>query len=224
MNAATPLPDAGSVDEAIAEQLAAWPFPPGESPFRAKGGTFLAHQRYVAEHVPGGLDAQAAELRPETRAFFEEDAFLVSSSYDLVPLVEAGLVCGRLTGTSFPEFVHVRSAAQAEADVSGVYRFLAKLVTPAGAAIRMARGFALYFDFIDATVRHRDSARVEVELAAMPEALVYPWFQAVFPGYGRGLARHVRASRVEAQLERLGSAGRAHGVDLVKTLLVINYE
>ncbi|MEM1418184.1 MAG: hypothetical protein AAGH15_25030 [Myxococcota bacterium] len=222
MSVSVSPPGASMMDHGISAQLEAWPFRPGESPFRVKGGTFLAHQSYVEANVPGGQGAQAHALRPASRAFFE-DGFLRSSSYDIAPLIEAGLVCGRLTGTSFQEFVHARSAAQVETDVSGVYRFIAKLATPSGAALRMARGFALYFDFIEATVHRRGSARLEVELEGMPELLVYPWFQAVFPGYAEGLARFVRAPRVDARLERLERTGQIEGVDVVRTRLVIDY-
>ena len=117
----------------------------------------------------------------------------------------------------------VRSAAQAEADVSGVYRFLAKLVTPSGAAVRMTRGIAMFVNFAEVRPRDRTATRLELELEGIPRQLVFPWFREVLTGYAEGLTQHVRASELEATLEPLDVMGTKDGVDLLRALLIMDY-
>src|SRR6476620_6141327 len=97
-----------------------FPKPPGKNPFRVKGNAYRGHMDYVEEHVPGGAEAMRKGFEdPLLKEFFQQ-TFLAATLYDLYPLVAAGHVCAKLCGSTFSEFVRVRSEYQALRDVSGI--------------------------------------------------------------------------------------------------------
>lgn len=203
-------------------QLGAWPYAPGQGPFRARGRVLIGHQDFIRDAVPGGLEAVRAQLRPATRGFYDSE-FIATGWYDVAPLIESGLVCARLTGRSFDEYVRYRSGLQVAADMKGFYGFLAKLVTPAGAAVRMAKAIAMFLDFIDVRVRARSARRLEMEIDGVPELLVLPWLRSVLTGYAAGLTKHVRASHLDTRLEPIARLETRNGLSMLRCLLVVDY-
>src|SRR5579883_3482712 len=115
------------------------PFAPGDGPFRIKGAIYRGHLDYVADHVPGGIEAMLGGFKDPRLATFFHQQFLAGSFYDIVPLVVAGYVCARQSRKSFSEFIRTRSRHQAERDINGLYRVLLKLTTPSAVLGRLPR-------------------------------------------------------------------------------------
>ena len=97
---------------------------PGASPFKIKGMAYRGHLDYVARKIDGGLEAFAGATEsedPKLRAFFFDQNFVPSAFYDILPLVIAGIICGKMTGKRFLDFVHERDS-KAEPLARGPFR------------------------------------------------------------------------------------------------------
>ncbi len=159
------------------------PYPPGEGPFRIKGGAYRGHLDYVAEQVPGGVDEMLRGFRDPALAEFFRRTFLPSSFYDIIPLVVAGYVCARQSHKTYSEFLRIRSRYQAQKDIGGVYRMLLKLVSPMSAVERLPALMAQYMDFASERQLEKESERrVILSCRGLP-ALLAPWFSGVMEAY-----------------------------------------
>jgi hypothetical protein len=157
---------------------------PGESPFRMKGSAFIGHLDYVKRFVAGGLEAHFAGFRDQRQAqFLQQQHFLPSSFYDILPLVAAGYVCARQARISFTQFIRMRSRFQAERDIEGVYRTLLKISSPQLAISRLPTLQAQYFDFPG----HGEAEVVEPGKAVMGRrqlpVIIAKWFTVVYETY-----------------------------------------
>lgn len=193
-------------------ELSSIPFEPGESPFRIKGMAYRGHLDYVAANVPGGIDAMLGALQPAQRRFFEQP-FLAASLYDVFPLAQAGIPCGRLTQQSFLDFVRHRSEAQAASDVGGVYKVLLAFASPEAVATRLPRLVSQYEDFTDVEMQRPTESAVEGSARGLPRAL-FPWYATVCDAYVRVVV--TKAGAKSCKLEATATpAGEAHGVPVV---------
>jgi hypothetical protein len=159
------------------------PFPPGEGPFRIKGGAYRGHLDYVAEHLPGGVEEMLHGFRDPALAPFFTQKFLPSTFYDIIPLVVAGYVCARQSRKTYSEFLRIRGRYQAQKDIGGVYKFLLKMVSPMSAVERLPVLMAQYLDF--ASDRHFEKlgdTKVELSCRGIP-LLIAPWFSTVLEAY-----------------------------------------
>jgi hypothetical protein len=196
------------------------PFAPGSGPFRIKGDTYNGHLEYVTKHVPGGVEAMLAGFKDPRLVTFFQQRFLASSRYDIIPLVSAGYVCGRLTGKTFAEFVRMRSQYQANRDLNGLYRMLLKLSSPASMLKRLPALLAQYLDFVGPTVETPVATSCSrLRGGPMPLMLV-PWFRVVNEVY-----LHVNLSAAGAKAVTVRPlfdepAGELHGCPAV----FMNYE
>lgn len=198
-----------------AAELAALPFPPGEAPFRVKGTAYRGHLEYVEQHVPGGVAAMCDAFDdPRHRAFFGQP-FLAASLYDVFPLALAGVVCGKLTGQSYLDFVRVRAQAQARSDLTGVYKVLLALASPQAVASRIPRLMGQYFDFGDTTIEQRAPSWTVATRSGLP-APIAPWYAAVSEGYSRVVLAQAGATEPQLHVVAVEPNGRHAGVDLVK--------
>jgi hypothetical protein len=159
-------------------ELLAWPYPPGKSPFTIKGVGFQGHMRYVEEHLPGGTKAMLDAFGDPSLVAFFGQPFLHASMYDLHPLAVAGVVCAKLCGLTYLEFLRVRSVHQAQLDVRGVYKFLARMVSTSMIATRLPLLFQQIFGFGKATVTVAAERDVRAAFDGMPRALA-PWIVTV---------------------------------------------
>ncbi len=169
--------DQGLKDDGVA-LLQRIPFPPGESPFKIKGVAYRGHLEYVENHVPGG-NAAVIELFGDERfdAFFNQP-FLAASWYDVFPLAQAGIACGRICGTSFLGFVAQRTRSQVQSDIRGVYRWLAKLANSQSLAARIPRLIGQYASFAKAESKVEEDGRVTTITTGLPLPVV-PWWNTV---------------------------------------------
>ena len=122
-------------------------FAPGGAPFRVRGNTYVFHQDYVKEHLPGGLDAQREALGDLGQHDFFDTLFLANGWYDVFPLVAMGYACADVVGASFEEFVTQRAEDQVVKDLKFFRRMLVKMASPAKVAGRLPGIAASYFEF-----------------------------------------------------------------------------
>ena len=201
-------------------ELLSLPFDPGESPFRMKGTAFRGHLDYVAQHVPGGVDAMLGALEPKGRAFFEQP-FLAASLYDVFPLAVAGIACGRLTSQGYLDFVRVRSEAQAARDVGGVYKVLLAFASPEAVATRLPRLVSQYEDFTEVETRKAEGNEVRGVSRGLPRA-IFPWYATVCDAYARVVVTKAGAKTCELEATPKAS-GDAHGVPVVDMEFAIRW-
>lgn len=190
-----------------------WPFTPGEGPFRVKGGSYRGHQIFMDERVPGGFAGVVAGLDPELQEFYAQP-FLASSWYDLAPLVAMAPVCGEALGITADEYVRMRSRAQVEQDIRGVYGFLVKLVSGRTIATRLPRFIAMYFDFIETTTRSVGDDHIVTEHHGLPRPLA-PWLHTVAGAYIEQLLVLSKGGDPRVEVRALPEEGEAHGIPLV---------
>ena len=206
----------------VVPNVSAWPFAPGESPFRIKGTAYRGHMEFVAEHVPGGVDAMLAALPDDgSRAFFET-RFLASTYYDIFPLVAAAGPCGRLTDLSAAEFVTKRSRDQAPKDLGGVYRFVLAMVPTGSVARRLPRLLTQVCDFASPTVLVDQPGHVEAAVEGVPVAIA-PWLCAVLSAYGETALLVSGAKTAAFVAQPTGVYGEAHGVPTTSLQVQIHF-
>lgn len=134
--------------------------------------------------MPGGVKGMVSGFEdPRLRRFFEQP-FLAATLYDVFPLAVAGIVCARLAGMPFLDFVRVRSEAQARSDSSGVYKVLLALASPEAVASRLPRLVGQYFDFGETQIVEQSKKRVLMTRTGMPQPLA-PWYVTVSEAYVR---------------------------------------
>ena len=162
-------------------ELERWPFPPGESPFRAKGLNYRGHLDWTRDHFPGGLPGMLELLSPEQAEFFSQP-FLASSYYDLYPLCVAGRAMAPVLRLRFLDFVRMRCQWQAEVDVKRVYKMLLRVVSAERVAQLMPKQIQQAFNFGEAQMHVVDRDHVSGTMAGMPQAIL-PWWGAVVETY-----------------------------------------
>lgn len=151
-------------------------FAPGGSPFRVRGNTYVFHQGYVKERLPGGLDAQREALGGIGRHDFLDTLFLANGWYDVFPLVAMGYACAEVVGTSFEEFVIQRAEDQVVKDLKFFRRMLVKMASPAKVASRLPGIAASYFEFATVGEPVIDDCTARSRMSGVP-ALLAPWIE-----------------------------------------------
>ena len=198
------------------------PFAPGEAPFRIKGTAYRGHLDYVAEHVPGGVDAMCEAMEDERLAAFFRQHFLASTLYDVFPLARAGAVCAAMAGMGFLEFVRMRAVIQAKSDVGGVYRVLLAMASPTAVATRLPRLVGQYFDFGETTAEHPERGHVIATRTGTPQALA-PWYTMVSDGYCEVVLTRAGARNVVLKTTQQPS-GTRHGIPIVDLTLDMRFD
>jgi hypothetical protein len=123
------------------------PAPNPAVPYRVKGNIYMGTQAFFEHKVPGGLELLHGAIRdPELLAFIKQK-FLAVSWYDVLPSVPLIRAESRALGLTVRRYLTLRSAYQAERDLTGVYRFLLKVAGTENVAVRLPRLFVQIFDF-----------------------------------------------------------------------------
>lgn len=105
-------------------------------------------------------------------AAFLRQPFLAASWYDVFPSLAVCEAGGAVAGCGAREFSRRVADAQAARDISGLYRFLLKLVSPDGILERLPRVAKQYFDFVDVTVKKLGPGAYESHITGIPAVLV----------------------------------------------------
>lgn len=146
-------------------------YAPGESPFHVKGHVYRSSVGYYTAAVPGGMPEIERHLDAPFARFFRQH-FLTASWYDALPLLPFSIAAAKARGLSHHEALVERAAAQAEADIHGLYKVILNITSPETIAARVGRAAMQYFDFGEATSRVIDERTHEVTHAGVPMPLV----------------------------------------------------
>jgi hypothetical protein len=197
-------------------------FPPGASPFRAKGNVYLGMLESTNARCPGGVSAVLERVEsPELHEFYAQP-FVAALWYDLLPLLPFSVQAARLAGRPHLQYVRDGARFQANRDVNGVYRFFLKLATPKMLVERLPRVFSQYFDFGKIEGFKLDGNRAEIHGRMIPEPLG-AWMFACVEGFVPQLMTIHGAKDVSARLDPLQPDGELHGVPTIHTRLVLTW-
>ena len=188
--------------EAFYERVSA---APGESPFRVRGTSYVFHQQYVRERLPGGIQAQGDALSSLREHPFFSTLFLAGGWYDVFPLIAMGHACASVAGVSFDEFVRTRAKDQVDKDLRFVRRLLVQLANPDRVASRLPGVAISYFDFLTLDTVQRSPGRTATRMHGIP-VLMVPWFRIVTSAFVQHVmtvngAKDVRTEIREAKRE-----------------------
>lgn len=179
---------------------------PGTDPHKVKGIAYRGHVEFIGSEMPGGLKAHRESLEAlpmvgsdKMREFFDQ-TFLASSTYDVFPLAVAGIACSRMTGETFMDFVVRRTEQQVAKDITGVHKFLMKIVSAKMVASRLPRMLMQYMNFTEVEVDRPDPAHVRAQVRGIPLALG-GWFLAVLDTYMRTVLQIAGATEATVDSE-----------------------
>lgn len=152
-------------------------FPPGESPFHAKGILWLGIRAFVEERVPGGVASVADRLDAACRTFFS-DMFLASGWYDALPLVPVAKAIASAMRVDIAEYQRASALWHAERDMKGAYAPVLQFDTPEAVCRRFASIYALCYDFGRAEVVKEEPKCIHACASGMPEPMAEWWMRA----------------------------------------------
>lgn len=146
-------------------------YAPGYSPFHVKGHVYRSSIGFYASAVPEGIAALETHLDAAHATFFRQH-FLTASWYDALPLLQLSTAVAHARGLSHHDAVVERAAAQAEADIHGLYKVILNITSPETVASRVSRAAMQYFDFGESTSRAIDAHTHEISHSGVPMPLV----------------------------------------------------
>lgn len=185
------------------------------SGFHARGLVYIGSRDYMAEHVPGGVDAVAGALSPQLRAFLSQ-LFMANAMYDALPLLTISEAAATLTGVSHSEYVREAAAWRAQRDIRGVYKLLLNVLSAETVALRLPRVAVRLFDFGAVSSKMSSATLCHAEQRGIPRPMA-PWFSACVHGFvpttlGIAGAKNVRIRAVSTTSD--GQRGSVETVTL----------
>jgi hypothetical protein len=159
-----------------------WPFPPNESPFHVKGLVYRTFGELIDTQV-GRSRFMGAIKEPALRDFISQP-FLAASWYDLGPLIELNAITAELLHYTLTELYRVRSLAQAQQDLGGIYSFVLKVLSPLAVARTLPRLTARYFDWGGVEIHERGPREVDAVRTGVPMYFA-EWYTHVAGEYMR---------------------------------------
>lgn len=162
------------------------PFPPGESPFHAKGVVWLAAQQTMDERVPGGV-AAVCEARPEYHEFLCQ-MFIASGYYDILPIATLAQTAAELARTTANEYVRKSGTRAAERWMKGIHKSLLSKATPLDVCKRFASVMRQLYDFGNPQIVSISEKSVQVLTSGIPEPIAWWWMTSTM-GYVEVLVR-----------------------------------
>jgi len=197
------------------------PFEPGKSPFRVKGGVYLATREYHDTRVAGGYAATCEKLASPLRKFAEQ-RFVMGGWYDALPLTDLAVAAAHACGVPFHSFVREGGLYQAERDIRGVYRVLLKLVSPESIASRLGKLAGLYFAFGEASAELVSPGRAVATHRGVP-ALLVPFYLAASEGFTQAALTATGARGVSVRWPPPQEDGARDGVATMTVRLELSW-
>lgn len=139
--------------------------------FHAKGSAYRGLQDYVAQSVPGGMNAVLLRLPERARTFFAQ-SFSGEGWYDVVPIEEVTRTAASVTQTPHELFCTRYADAMLKNDTSGVYRAILRFASPELLVRALPHTTSRYFDFVKSSVQHIDARSYRVRVSGIPKAMV----------------------------------------------------
>lgn len=188
------------------------------SGFHARGLVYIGARDYMVEHVPGGVDAVAAALLPELRAFFSQ-IFLANTMYDALPIVAISEAAAALAGVPQGDYVRPNAAWQAQRDIRSVYKLMLNVMSAETVALRLAKAAMRYFDFGEASSTMRTATCCHAEQRGIPKPAA-AWFTACVHGFVPTALGMAGAKNVRLRTLATTPDGERSGVETV----TVSYE
>jgi hypothetical protein len=197
-------------------------FAPGESPFLAKGIVFLTARGFYEQRVPGGIAAVHEKISDPATVTFLQQRFLTGGWYDLLPILTASAAAARVCQMSTLELVRETAKWQAEHDLTGIYRMVLAIASPAAVAQRLPSLSKQYFNFGEADGRMVEEQAFESNRWGIPAPLE-GWFATVTAGYVPVALEKAGARNVRVRWDSAPDA-KLHGVPTVRIKFDIRWE
>lgn len=154
----------------------------GDSPFHVKGIAYRNAMAHMDEVVPGGSAAVLRAIDDDALRAFASQVFVAGGWYDVLPFVAIDTAAARLIGLPLHTFVRGASEAQAQRELSGLYRTFIKLLGASTVASVLPRLAAQYYDFGTVAVEVESRTEVTVSYGKIPE-LLRDWLPTVGTAY-----------------------------------------
>jgi hypothetical protein len=181
------------------------PAPSPTIPYRVKGNIYLGTQAFFEHKVPGGLELLYSAIRdPELLAFIQQ-RFLAVAWYDVLPAVPLIRAEARALGLTVRRYLTLRSAYQAERDLTGIYRFLLKVAGTEMVALKLPQLFVQIFDFGASDARVIEAGHVRGYVRDFPSSLS-EWFSISIETYAMTALRLTGANEGSVASRRVDSA------------------
>lgn len=179
----------------------AFPYGPGESPFRIKGNGYKGNLEYIDALAGGRKQVFEVLARSDIEAFYEQ-LFLPSVWYDVLPILATTAAVAIIHGESFEARAASRSRHQARKDIGGVHRMLMRLAPAKIVALRVSTALAQYFDFVELDAKPSGPTALQFDMRQIPQP-VDVWLEVVVRTYleevlRNGAARHPRVTSERA--------------------------
>jgi len=177
----------------------------------------MGTKAFFAAKVPGGLDELYRVIdEPELRAFIQQK-FLPCAWYDVLPAVPLIKAEAKAMRHTVRRYLQLRSGYQAEQDLSGVYRFLLKLASTEGVALRLPQLFTQIFDFGSSEATVVEPGHVTASVKNFP-AVLYDWFASSLEVYAATALRLTNARDCTVVARRIDSARGAATATLLASM------
>jgi hypothetical protein len=189
-----------------------------DTPFRVKGVVFTATRPYFDKHVDGGYDALLDSLPPSLRDFMSQP-FVSGAQYEVMHIPDLVNYEARAARSDPDVYLRARSRWQAERDLGGVYKLIAR-AAPAGIVVR--RSMVLLpqiFNFGKAQMRSESANHAHVEISGIPLPLV-PWLERVIVVYVSTVIEYARIVDPQINILPRSPGPDAHGYPT----LCLNFE
>jgi hypothetical protein len=160
------------------------------TPFRVKGVVFVGTRPYFDAHVDGGYDGLLAALPVALREFMTQP-FVSGALYEAMHLPDL-IVYESLVARADPDlYLRTRSRWQAERDLGGIYKLIARAAPAATVVRRTMVLLPQILNFGKAHIRSESAQHVRVEVTDVPVPLV-GWLERVIVVYARTAADHAK--------------------------------
>lgn len=197
-------------------------FPPGESPFHARGLVYLGAQSFYGANVPGGIDAVMRALPDGRLHSFFHQTFLASGWYDILPIVPISATAARVMGVPHRELIMANARTVARRDIPTIYKLLLKLSSPEAVVLRMPKASMRYFDFGESTAQMTQPRLCEAYQKGIPRELA-GWFFHAAEGFTEVALGLAGAKDVKVQLDSTTIDGERKGAPTVTLRLEMSW-
>lgn len=197
-------------------------YAPGESPFHARGATYLGIGAYAKERVQGGMQAVAAALPEGAHRAFVTQSFKPREWYGALPLRPITEILAKLEGQPWEASVAAHAEQLAHADVGLFGRMRLRSRRSERVVERLVQVAFENFDFGEAEILEQGASDAKIVFHGVPQPLG-SWFLAMSRGYASALLSGSGASEPEVK-GRMIPKGAREGVALVDVSFRVSWK
>lgn len=169
-----------------------------DTPFRVKGLVYKATRGYFDKNLGVGYDALLSALPAPLREFMDQP-FLSGNQYEVMLMPDLINIEARVAGVSSEVYLRSRTRWQAEKDLGGVYKLIARVAPPSVVVRRVMVLLPQILNFGSAHVTSERPSQVCVELRSIPIPLV-AWLERVVVVYAQTCLEFAQAKGVRVSV------------------------